>query len=642
MNYAIFDIETYPNVFTAVFQLTEDDSIHTFEVSKRINERIDLMVFMEELAEKKIPMVGFNNQAFDYPVLHELFSDPANWDWYGEAQRVIESDDLFNTIIWRPMVPQIDLLKIHHFDNKARTQSLKGLEFALRMDDIQDLPFEVGTNIPEDKIDVLLHYNKHDVKATRQLFDKSIQAIEFRQALSKEYSKNFMNYSDVKCGTEVLIREAEKANPGSCYVDGSREPRQTKRTSISIRDILLPIIDFDRPEFKEVHEFFKRLTVSGDATKGAFKRHTVVDGFKFDYGLGGLHGSVESQALHSDDEFMIVDVDVASYYPNLAIVNDIYPEHLSSQFCQVYKGIYERRKSHAKGTPENAMLKLALNGAYGNSNNSYSPLYDPQYTMAITVNGQLLLSMLSEQLMGIDGCSMIQANTDGVTLLVHRDSKDDFDRVCKWWQDLTGLVLEEALYKSMFIRDVNNYIAVGEDGKIKRKGAYEYKYELHQDPSSTIVAMAAEAYLVHGTPVEEFIHNHTDPHPFTIRAKMRGDDKLLHGTQQQQKLTRYHMATTGDSLLKVMPPLGTPGQYKRKSKLTDSYFEEVMREIGPDVWDERIHTKNKGTYEAVRQSVVSGGHPVIICNHMDDFDWTLLDYDWYVSETLKLTGVFNE
>lgn len=44
---------------------------------------------------------------------------------------------------------------------------------------------------------------------------------------------------------------------------------------------------------------------------------------------------------------------------------------------------------YAKGTPENAMLKLALNSVYGDSNNQYSVFYDPMYTMKITVNGQL-------------------------------------------------------------------------------------------------------------------------------------------------------------------------------------------------------------------------------------------------------------
>jgi len=55
------------------------------------------------------------------------------------------------------------------------------------------------------------------------------------------------------------------------------------------------------------------------------------------------------------------------------------------------------------------MLKLALNGTFGDSNNIYSVFYDPQFTMAITVNGQLMLCMLAERLMTIPGLALFYA-----------------------------------------------------------------------------------------------------------------------------------------------------------------------------------------------------------------------------------------
>jgi hypothetical protein len=633
--YAIYDIETYPNIFTMAVLINENT--YCFEISERRDDSESILELIDYLHHGKYSMVGFNNMAFDYPVLHELIRNSKTFDGYAEAQRVIE-DDPYNTIIWNPAVPQVDLYKVNHFDNKARTQSLKGIEFALKMDDIQDLPFEPGTDVPPSEFDNLIKYNKHDVKATKLLFDVTKDAIDFRIALSKEYGKNFMNFSDVKCGTEVLILETEKSSPGSCYCPGSRVPRRTERDIINITDVILPVIKFKRSEFQGILDHFKGLRVT--ETKGSIKNlSTTVDGFKFDYGLGGLHGSVESQAVHSDEDNVIVDVDVASYYPNLAIVNNLYPEHLSSDFCQTYKDIYERRKKHAKGTPENAMLKLALNGAYGNSNNPFSPLYDPQYTMTITVNGQLLLSMLSERLMTINGLKMIQVNTDGVTVRLPRYRLEHLRTVCKWWEDVSGLALEEAIYKSMFIRDVNNYIAVSEDGKVKRKGAYEYAYQLHQDPSRPVVAMAAEAHLVHGKNLRGFIMSHTDPHAFTLRAKMTGQNKCLYGDDIQQKVTRFHMSTNGDFLKKLMPPAGPEGTYKRKNSIEDDYYEAVLAEVGSN-WDERIHTKNKSKYEQ-RVSVIAGGNLVTICNNITDFKWAILDYEWYITEAEKLVEVFQ-
>ena len=105
-------------------------------------------------------------------------------------------------------------------------------------------------------------------------------------------------------------------------------------------------------------------------------------------------------------------------YPNIAISNRVYPEHLTEKFCDIYEDVYNQRKSFAKGTAENAMLKLALNSVYGDSNNKYSVFYDPKYTMNITINGQLSLCLLAEKLLTIEGLKIIQVNTDGVTVVV--------------------------------------------------------------------------------------------------------------------------------------------------------------------------------------------------------------------------------
>ena len=187
--------------------------------------------------------------------------------------------------------------------------------------------------------------------------------------------------------------------------------------------------------------------------------NVVIDDYRYDYGVGGIHGSISNKIARSNKKYILVDADVSSYYPNMAISNNVYPEHLGTKFCSIYEDMYKQRKSYDKKSAENAMLKLALNGVYGDSNNQYSPFYDPQYTMSITINGQLLLCMLSEALMQSSELSMIQINTDGATVRYPRRLKDWVHSVCQWWEQLTGLQLECAEYKRMWIRDCNNYIA---------------------------------------------------------------------------------------------------------------------------------------------------------------------------------------
>ena len=106
-------------------------------------------------------------------------------------------------------------------------------------------------------------------------------------------------------------------------------------------------------------------------------------------------------------------------YPSIAISQGYYPEHLGPRFVEVYQQLKDQRLLHKKGTPENDMLKLALNGVYGASNDQFSIFYDPRFTMQITITGQLALAMLAERLSGV--ARLIQCNTDGITISLHRN-----------------------------------------------------------------------------------------------------------------------------------------------------------------------------------------------------------------------------
>ena len=64
------------------------------------------------------------------------------------------------------------------------------------------------------------------------------------------------------------------------------------------------------------------------------------------------------------------------------------------------------------------------------------------YVKICRINGQLLLLMLAEKLISI-GCKIIQANTDGLFVLRKRDNEEEFKKVCKEWEELTKLELEE-------------------------------------------------------------------------------------------------------------------------------------------------------------------------------------------------------
>ena len=700
-----YDIETYPNVFTATFIHAHTGTEIQFEISDRRNDYEPLVKFLYGLKDTGARGVGFNNLGFDYPTLHKFLSNIQGdaRAIYNYAMTLIRSDDKFGSMVWDSdqLFPQLDLFKIHHFDNMARATSLKALEIAMRSRNVRDLPFPVGTILTSDQIDVLLSYNAHDVRETLKFYVRSLEQIKFREQLTERYKRNFMNHNDTKIGKDYFIMELEAAGV-QCYDRGpkGRVPRQTIRPQINLGDVVFPYVKFERPEFNRILDFFRTTTIT--QTKGTFADlSATIDGFQFDFGTGGIHGSVPSQIVRSDETHQIVDIDVSSYYPSLSIVNRVFPEHLSDKFCDVNEYFFNERIAKGKNSTEGKCYKLAMNGTYGDSNNVYSPFYDPQYTMTITINGQLLICMLAEQLMKIPGLSMVQVNTDGVTVNCPRHYIDHMRNVCRWWEQLTRLQLEEVFYNRMMIRDVNNYLAecsifdylvdgewvrkVPNDkkptdsrlvlglagGKLKRKGAYEYNTLWHQDPSALVVPKAAEAALVRGESVREFITKHRDPFDFMLRAKVpRGSRLMLRWPEWEvetelQHITRYFVARNGGSLVKVSPPTGEPGTWKRRAKITDEFYNAVMREIAGSLdnldamggvpskdgvmyegtmyyfdaigtpWDARIHTGNRSKHDT-RELSICAGWRVMECADAGDFKWGDLDYEWYISEAEKL------
>lgn len=692
----VYDIETYRNCFTFCLVRSDGKHMKVFEISDRKNETKEFLNCLRWLIVNKQRLVGFNNLGFDYPIVHDLITEAIKakrqnreLEWtaqyiYKKAQLQIDSfkDGFGHTI--QPSdcyISQVDLFKINHFDNKAKSTSLKMLEFNMRSETIEDLPYDHTSNLTSEQMDVLIQYNKHDVVKTLEFYYKCYDALALRKDLSQKLGIDFTNHNDTKIGKDYFIKMLEEKKPGSCFkiVAGKKVLRRTPRSEIDLSECLFDYYDYQRPEFVAVKEWFASQVIT--ETKGVFTDidehdlgsvaqyatmrtkkvkfkteptqvevnqflkeyplgkvekvelkakkkgvtqysywktwqvadalNVVINGFQFDFGVGGIHGSVTSQVVDADGDNIIKDADVSSMYPNLAIANRVYPEHLGEGFCDIYQDVYERRKSYAKGTPENAVMKLALNGVYGDSNNQYSPFYDPKYTMTITINGQLSICLLAERLMQIPNLQIIQVNTDGITCKFDKKYSEMYDSICKGWEKTTGLQLEFADYSKMIIRDVNNYIAVYTNGKLKRKGAYEYKdLGWHQNHSSLVIPKAVEAFFINNVPIEDFIKNHDDKWDFMLRTKVPRSSKLVMVLDDGyevplQNTCRYYACEKGGTLVKLMPP--TPKMVEEGNK--------ELRRIGIDKeWKVRP------------------------CNNMLDFSDDI-NYNYYIAEAKKLASL---
>lgn len=194
---------------------------------------------------------------------------------------------------------------------------------------------------------------------------------------------------------------------------------------------------------------------------------------------------------------------------------------------KVYNNIFQERKKIPKKDPRNYVFKIILNSTYGLSNEINSYLYDPLFTMSITLNGQLLILKLVEMLvLALPEIVIYQENTDGVSIAYDPVKKDIVDKICKEWEKLTNLELEHAFYKQMIIMDVNNYIAETEDGKLKRKGLFEYQMDFHKNPSFMVIPKALEQYFINNHSVKDYILKHDNIYDFLGAVKTTKDFTL--------------------------------------------------------------------------------------------------------------------
>ena len=600
----IYDLETFKSVFLFCGKEIDTGKYVCFEISNRRNDAVVLRSYLDMLIDEDAELIGFNNVYFDYPILHKFYDSYRSITQehlHCFANEIIT--DRFKHAVWpnNRYLRQIDLYLINHFDNVAKRTSLKALEFAMRMTRVQELPYAPDADLSDEQIEKVVEYGRNDIEATENFYYECIPAIDFRRKLSEKYNQDFTNHNDVKIGKDIFVKYLEERCPGICYkklASGQRLINKTYRDKIQLSDIIFDYINFNDEESLKLMNVLKSKTIT--ETKGVFKNLTIESyGPKLVYGTGGLHGSVKNTFVVAK-KYKLIDSDVSSFYPNISIQNNLYPEHLGSLFVDQYFRVYQERKKYAKGTLENGAYKLVLNGTYGNSNSKFSPFYDPAFTMSITINGQLLLTMLIDMVKhDIKDSILIQANTDGVTFLVPPEEEFAYYEICKKWEELTRLELEHNEYQWMCSKDVNNYIALYKNGKVKTKGVYSYKKEWHQDHSSLVIAKAVYNKMINKIPVNKTICECSDKFDFMIRARCNSKSflSLDHCTNHGRQI-RYYIGKSQNYLFKHSPPL--------KNKINDRWF-------------------------AINKSV-----SIVECNNADDFDWLTLNYKYYIDAANKL------
>lgn len=667
-NAIVYDIETFPNMISVHWELLDGSTKLTYEMSEYCDHRDFLFDWIERLEKSGRCMIGFNSIGFDWPVLQWFYQhqNASVEQVYNHAMGILRSEDRFGNIIWANdrIVPQVDLFRTNHFDNRAKTTSLKALQVNMRSENVVESAVPFGTRLTPGQVDQVLEYNRHDVHETKRFAYNCMPALAFRAGMIGQFGVDVLNWNDTKIGAKILENRLGKE---LCYWwddNGKRHIRQSPRQRIALNDIIFPYIEFRNPEFQRVLKYMRDQVLTPEdlsdpdapiKTKGVFTGLSAkVGGIDFHFGTGGIHGSVRDRVVRAGSGRRIRDIDVAGMYPAIAIANKLAPEHLGQRYVVEYGKLPRERARYAKGTVQNASLKLAGNGTYGNTNNRYSPFYDPLYTMTVTINGQLMLAMLAEWLSEVPTLELIQCNTDGITYSIHENYEPEAASLCRKWENLTKLVLEDVDYDAMWLSDVNTYLARTVEGKVKQKGRLWHpdpdNYALsiseasppawHKDLSNIASVRAAVQSMLTGIDPGEWLRNHNDPFDFMCRIRANRGAHLLWGDERVQNTFRYYVSTKGQPLVKVDPPAGPIGAYKRASGVSEGEYRSIMAQTKGE-WDARVCTKNKSIYQE-RRTNIEAGWLVEDCCCADDFDWSTVNYDWYESEARKLIVKEND
>jgi len=575
MNHWVMDYETLKNCFVAVFTHYKSEETKIFSICKLQNDYEKFIKFLKQNIKNNEWHISYNGLAFDAQITHNVIKNHKNLklmdgesiaeEIHGYAQKAINRSnnrEFQEFPEWEMTIKQIDVFKLNHWDNVAKMSSLKWIQYSMDWDNIIDMPIHHETSIDtQEQLDLITKYCINDVESTKEIFERSKPLITLRKNLTDQYNINLYSASEPRISKELFAYYLSKE---LSIPKWELKKLRTFRSVIKIKDLILDYIKFETPEFNNLLEKFKTVEINPNQTKGGFKYNVNYKGIKTHFGLGGAHGAMQPGVYESDNENIIMSSDVASFYPNLAIMNKISPAHLDKKaFCDLYEWFFTERKKIPKSNPMNYVYKIILNSTYGLSNDKNSFLYDPQFTMFITVNGQLTLMMLYEMIMeAIPEAIPLLQNTDGVETIIPRSKVDLYMEICKKWEEITNLVLEHDQYKKLILADVNNYIAIDNNGKAKCKGRFEFEnLALHKNKSKLIIPKAIYAYFVDGILPEDTLNDNKNILDYCIGGKSKGVWKQVaiyvedgHAQEDElQKINRYYISNQGKKIIKRNP-----------------------------------------------------------------------------------------
>ena len=552
------DVEVYTNFVVICFKRFVDGKRIAFELSSR-SPKLDKERILSILNTNVI--ISFNGLTYDIPIIYLALTDADT-----VRLKMISDKLIFGNIRPWDLEKELGLRvpRLNHIDlmepNPAVRQGLKMIYGRLHGRYIVDLPYDPAAVLTYEQMNVTTLYCFNDIDATQCLYNALREPLELRVALGRKYGADFRSKSDSQMG-EAIVKKSVEAALG-------------RRIEVGVASEL--DFGYDPPNFiqfldHQLVAMLERLKSAKFWMNGAgkvsppdwLKNYQIKIGrMTYTMGIGGLHSTEAHRALKTDERSFLLDVDVASQYPNIIMKLGLYPKAMGPAFLKIYGELIKdrlsakARYSTTKAVGDRVEMdggRVALNGVFGKLGSSYSSLYSPKLLIAVTLSGQLAILMLIDRAEAA-GIPVVSANTDGVVFYCPHHKAGALDGLIKIWELDTGFSVERTPYRALYNSSVNVYIAIKEDGKVKRKGYIadpwsegDLRSQIMKNPQMTVCSEAVVKYLIEGVSFYETIRTCTDPRCFVTVIKVT-DGATWRG-HALGRAVRYYWSTNGEQIL---------------------------------------------------------------------------------------------
>lgn len=593
----VYDIEIYPNYFLAVFIGADN--------CPKIYDNYTISKMIHDLHDKDMYLIGFNNHGYDDIVIKYICMKHGQVDCselYNLSKEIIFGDknrrsQTYWDIWWYepPWGFSMDVFCI-----PKKEVGLKERAARRHWIKIQDLPIPPDQKLTDGEKSKIIPYCENDVRITIEEWNDVQELVEIRKELSFMFpGTNVLSKHDAGICEEIITSQYCKLTGHSKKIVSALRDKPGKR--IEIKDCVPPWVKFESLVLNRLVEDWSarvgRFSTDGDK---AFLNRTIdVENLNLTVGAGGIHSN-DAPLIAESGKKLLIDIDVASYYPSLIKSLCLKPEHMTGEFNNILEDITEKRllakrdgrKAEADG------LKIVANSAFGKTGNKWSIMFDEKMQLQVTLGGQLTLLMLMEMLLK-KKIEILSMNTDGILCRINKLQYPILTRICREWEQLTGLILEETPYSKYVRRDINNYLALKSDGRTKEKGVFKKQIR----GKGAIIAHAIREYYINGVDIGETILYEQDIRPFVFYTHVSMGSDLFHKKYEKmekvQKTCRWYVSMGVDSLNGKYEPLENVGDVIKCMPMTDNekirWIEKHKSNNHPDDWRKFIsapHGKN--------------------------------------------------